>query len=74
MTDISFSLNLIADMHTILQYDFMQHAFEAGTIVAIIVGIVGYFVVSDVHRLRRTPFLTLALRERPVPFFLVSIL
>ena len=56
MTDISFSLNLIADMHTILQYDFMQHAFEAGTIVAIIAGIVGYFVV-----LRRSSFAAHAL-------------
>ncbi|MGI0045961.1 MAG: iron chelate uptake ABC transporter family permease subunit [Nitrosotalea sp.] len=28
-----------------LQYQFMQHAFEAGTIIAIIAGIVGYFVV-----------------------------
>jgi zinc/manganese transport system permease protein len=27
------------------QYDFMRHAFEAGTIVAVVAGIVGYFVV-----------------------------
>jgi zinc/manganese transport system permease protein len=27
------------------QYDFMRHAFEAGTIVAIVAGVVGYFVV-----------------------------
>ena len=33
------------------QYQFMQHAFEAGTLVAIIAGIVGYFVV-----LRRSSF------------------
>jgi len=38
------------------QYDFMQHAFEAGTIVAIIAGIVGYFVV-----LRRSSFAAHAL-------------
>jgi len=27
------------------QYDFMRHAFEAGTIVAIVAGLIGYFVV-----------------------------
>src|SRR5579859_6623740 len=30
---------------SIFQYDFMQHAFAAGTIVAITAGIIGYFVV-----------------------------
>jgi zinc/manganese transport system permease protein len=39
-----------------LQYQFMQHAFEAGTIVAIVAGIVGYFVV-----LRRSSFAAHAL-------------
>ena len=38
------------------QYDFMLHAFEAGTIVAIIAGMVGYFVV-----LRRSSFAAHAL-------------
>lgn len=38
------------------QYDFMQHAFEAGTIVAIIAGIIGYFIV-----LRRSSFAAHAL-------------
>jgi zinc/manganese transport system permease protein len=38
------------------QYQFMQHAFEAGTLVAIIAGIVGYFVV-----LRRSSFAAHAL-------------
>ena len=28
-----------------LQYAFMRHAFEAGTIVAVIAGIIGYFIV-----------------------------
>jgi len=37
-------------------YQFMQHAFEAGTIVAVIAGIVGYFVV-----LRRSSFAAHAL-------------
>src|SRR5580698_10116441 len=41
----SFSLNLWSDLQTMWQYDFMRHAFEAGTIVAIVAGIVGYFVV-----------------------------
>ena len=38
------------------QYGFMQHAFEAGTIVAIVAGIVGFFVV-----LRRSSFAAHAL-------------
>ena len=38
------------------QYDFMLHAFQAGTIVAIVAGIVGYFVV-----LRRSSFAAHAL-------------
>ncbi len=42
---MSFSINLLADLQEMLQYRFMQHAFEAGTIVAIIAGIVGYFIV-----------------------------
>jgi|SRR5208283_794096 len=56
MIDLSFSFNLLADLQTMWQYDFMQHAFEAGTIVAIIAGIVGYFVV-----LRRSSFAAHAL-------------
>jgi zinc/manganese transport system permease protein len=56
MVDISFSFNLLSDLQTMWQYDFMQHAFEAGTIVAIIAGIVGYFVV-----LRRSSFAAHAL-------------
>lgn len=47
---------LAADLFTIFQYPFMQHAFEAGTIVAIVAGIVGYFVV-----LRRSSFAAHAL-------------
>lgn len=38
------------------QYDFMRHAFEAGTIVAIVAGVVGYFVV-----IRRSSFAAHAL-------------
>ncbi|HUD05350.1 MAG TPA: metal ABC transporter permease [Candidatus Saccharimonadales bacterium] len=40
-----FSFNLWTDLQSMWQYDFMRHAFEAGTIVAIVAGIVGYFVV-----------------------------
>ena len=38
------------------QYDFMQHAFEAGTIVAIVAGVIGYFII-----LRRSSFAAHAL-------------
>ncbi|HTR19048.1 MAG TPA: metal ABC transporter permease [Candidatus Paceibacterota bacterium] len=47
----NFSWNLVSDFVAMWQYDFMQHAFEAGTIVAIIAGVIGYFVV-----LRRSSF------------------
>jgi zinc/manganese transport system permease protein len=36
---------IISQIQNMWQYDFMRHAFEAGTIVAIVAGIVGYFVV-----------------------------
>ena len=52
----TFSNNLIVDLQRIFQFPFMQHAFEAGTIVAIVAGIVGYFVV-----LRRSSFAAHAL-------------
>jgi len=53
---MSFSANLLLDLEQMLQYQFMQHAFEAGTLVAIVAGIVGYFVV-----LRRSSFAAHAL-------------
>jgi zinc/manganese transport system permease protein len=56
MHRMPFSLNLIADFAEIFQYSFMQHAYEAGTVVAIVGGIVGYFVV-----LRRSSFAAHAL-------------
>jgi zinc/manganese transport system permease protein len=56
MNSVTFSFNIISDLQNMLQYDFMQHAFEAGTIVAIVAGIVGYFVV-----LRRSSFAAHAL-------------
>jgi zinc/manganese transport system permease protein len=39
------SWDLVADYQILTQYPFMQHAFEAGTLVAILAGIVGYFMV-----------------------------
>jgi zinc/manganese transport system permease protein len=55
---IPFSLNLISDLKNMLQYQFMQHAFEAGIVIAIVAGIIGYFVV-----LRRSSFAAHALSE-----------
>ncbi|MGP8071264.1 MAG: metal ABC transporter permease [Candidatus Bathyarchaeia archaeon] len=56
MSSTTFNINLLAALQQMLQYQFMQHAFEAGTLVAIIAGIVGYFVV-----LRRSSFAAHAL-------------
>lgn len=39
------SWNLIADVREILSYDFMRHAFLAGTCTALAAGLVGYFIV-----------------------------
>ncbi|HUD10672.1 MAG TPA: metal ABC transporter permease [Candidatus Saccharimonadales bacterium] len=52
----SFSFNIWTDLQTMWQYGFMQHAFETGTVVAIVAGVVGYFVV-----LRRLSFAAHAL-------------
>lgn len=52
------SWNLFADIRELLHYPFMQHAFVAGTVVAIIAGTVGYFVV-----LRQSAFAAHALSE-----------
>ncbi len=40
-----FTFNILSDLQFMWQYDFMRHAFEAGTIVAVIAGIIGYFIV-----------------------------
>ena len=42
---MEITLYQLATLQQIFQYQFIQHAFEAGTVVAIIAGIVGYFVV-----------------------------
>jgi zinc/manganese transport system permease protein len=55
---MTFSINLLSDLQEMLSYAFMQHAFEAGTVVAIIAGITGYFVV-----LRRSAFTAHAFSE-----------
>ena len=52
----TFSPNLWLDLQDMWQYDFMRHAFEAGTIIALVAGFVGYFVV-----LRRLSFAAHAL-------------
>jgi zinc/manganese transport system permease protein len=40
-----FTLNLIQDILDILSYDFMRQALLAGTILSVVAGLVGYFVV-----------------------------
>ncbi|GAC1595050.1 MAG: metal ABC transporter permease [Acidimicrobiales bacterium] len=52
------SWNIFVDVRQLLHYPFMQHAFLAGTVVAIIAGTVGYFVV-----LRQSSFAAHALSE-----------
>ena len=50
------SWNFVTDLREMWQYGFMRNAFEAGTIVAVLSALVGYFVV-----LRRAAFATHAL-------------
>jgi zinc/manganese transport system permease protein len=40
-----FSFNLVADLNDMLSNDFMRYAFMAGTAMALLGGLVGYFVV-----------------------------
>jgi zinc/manganese transport system permease protein len=56
MNNLIFSFNIWKDLVNMLSYDFMLHAFEAGTIVAIVAGVIGYFVV-----VRRSSFAAHAL-------------
>ena len=53
-----FHLNPITDLQAMWQYQFMQHAFEAGTLIAILAGVTGYFVV-----LRRSAFVAHAFSD-----------
>jgi zinc/manganese transport system permease protein len=39
------SLDPIVDVQLLLHYAFMQHAFEAGAVVAVTAGVIGYFVL-----------------------------
>ena len=55
---MEFSWNILADLQQMWAFPFMQHAFEAGTLVAIIAGVMGYFVV-----LRRSTFVAHAFSE-----------
>jgi zinc/manganese transport system permease protein len=45
MTDQGPSWDLLADLQLLLQFHFMQNAFLAGTLVALLAGAAGYFVV-----------------------------
>ncbi len=40
-----FSINLVADVQNMLHYEFMRQAVLAGTILSMVAGLVGYFVV-----------------------------
>ena len=40
-----FGWDVVRDLQELFRYSFMQHAFEAGTIVALSAGVIGYFVV-----------------------------
>ena len=51
-----FSWNFVTDLRYMLAFEFMRNAFAAGTMIAIVAAIVGYFVV-----LRRSAFATHAL-------------
>jgi zinc/manganese transport system permease protein len=53
---IPWSWNLVTDLRLLWSYEFMRNAVEAGTIIAILAGILGYFVV-----LRRSSFASHAL-------------
>lgn len=45
VADISPSWNPVADLQLLFQYHFMHNAYLAGTIVAIVAGVVGYYMV-----------------------------
>lgn len=52
----SLSWNLVRDFQQMWEFSFMRSALEAGTVVSVVAGIVGYFVV-----LRRSSFAAHAL-------------
>jgi zinc/manganese transport system permease protein len=55
---VTISVNPLTDLQQMLHYQFMVNAFEAGTLVAIVAGVTGYFVV-----LRRSAFTAHAFSE-----------
>jgi zinc/manganese transport system permease protein len=55
---MSVSFNLFSDLAQIWAYSFMRNAIEAGTLTALVAGVVGYFVV-----LRRSAFTAHAFSE-----------
>ena len=55
---MNIDLNLFAALQQMWHYEFMQHAIETGTIIAIVAGVTGYFVV-----LRRSAFTAHAFSE-----------
>ena len=54
----AFSWNIVSDLQQMWSLSFMRQAFEAGTMVAVIAGVMGYFVV-----LRRSTFVAHAFSE-----------
>ena len=42
---VSFSWDVFADIQMLLHYHFMQNAYLAGTLVALVAGVIGYFMV-----------------------------
>ena len=43
--DVQLSWDLVADYQQLFAYPFMQNAYLAGTLVAVVAGVVGYFMV-----------------------------
>lgn len=52
----TFSWNIVSDLRSMWAFPFMQNAFLAGTLIAVVAGLVGYFVV-----IRRSAFANHAL-------------
>jgi hypothetical protein len=62
--DTGLTWNVVDDVRRLLEFHFMVNAFRAGTIVAIVAGIIGWFMVvrrqtlrSPARRLRSWPAL-----------------
>ncbi|HEY1198619.1 MAG TPA: metal ABC transporter permease [Thermoplasmata archaeon] len=53
---MNFNWNIVTDLRDMWQWAFMRQAFEAGSIIAVVAGVIGYFVI-----LRRSAFATHAL-------------